>query len=368
MSAPFLPDDPSETVASSTRGFARAHADLVRLVPDPLHLVARHRHPDRVVGLVSGGGSGHEPLHAGFLGEGMLDAVAPGQVFASPHNRQVLEASRAAAGPEGVVHVVKNYTGDRINFGIAAERLARDGVPVRRVLVDDDVATESDRTATGRRGTGATVVVEKILGAAADQGRGLDELAGLGGSVAALSRSLAVASRAQTAPQTGAPAFDLTAGEVEYGVGIHGERAARTIERPSRSSLLDRMVDDLWRHLPEGPDELLVFVGGLGATTALELYSVFDDVADRLERRGRRVTASLVGTYVPALDMSGFSVTITRLRPGWVDLWQAPSWTPGFPRTVGSPLTDQEPPDRPGASRRPGVPAMAGAPTTEAAR
>ncbi len=176
MPLPFHPAD-GDPVPAALRGFARAHADLVELHEKPAHLVARHRDPGRRVGLVSGGGSGHEPLHAGFLGRGMLDAVAPGKVFASPHNKQVLEASRQAAGPGGVIHVVKNYTGDRINFGIAAERLRLEGIEVRRVLVDDDLATESDETATGRRGTGATVVVEKLLGAAADTGLGIDELA-----------------------------------------------------------------------------------------------------------------------------------------------------------------------------------------------
>ncbi|MEV4177246.1 dihydroxyacetone kinase subunit DhaK, partial [Nonomuraea sp. NPDC049709] len=287
--------------------------------------------PRRAVGLVSGGGSGHEPLHAGFLGRGMLDAVAPGQVFASPHNRQILQASLAAAGPGGVLHVVKNYTGDRINFGIAAERLRHEGIEVGRVLVDDDLATDDTRSATGRRGTGATVVVEKVLGAAADEGRGLAELTELGTAVAAASRSLAVASRAQTSPHTSAPAFELGPGELEYGVGIHGERAARTIARPPLPDLLARMLDELLTGLPPGPDELLVLVNGLGATTQLELYGIFEQVAGDLEGRGLVVGESLVGTFVPALDMAGFSLTLTRLHDGWRTWWRAPARTPAFP-------------------------------------
>ncbi|WP_460305486.1 dihydroxyacetone kinase subunit DhaK [Actinocorallia aurea] len=310
------------------RGFARAHRGLVELREEPLFLTARGRSSARRVGIVSGGGSGHEPLHAGFLGRGMLDAVAPGRVFASPHNRQVYEASRAVAREEGVLHVVKNYTGDRINFGIAAERLRHDGIEVRRVLVDDDLATDSAETGTGRRGTAATVVVEKLLGAAADQGRGLEELAALGSEVAAASRSLAVASRAQTSPQTGREAFELGPDELEYGVGIHGERAARTIPRPPLGELLDRMLGELLAGLPAGPDELLVVVNGLGGTTRLELYGIFDALAGRL---GARVAGSLVGTYVPALDMRGFSLTLTRLRDDWPELWAAPSVTPAFP-------------------------------------
>ncbi|TCK21476.1 dihydroxyacetone kinase subunit DhaK [Pseudonocardia endophytica] len=331
MSLPFHPHE-GDPVPPALRGFARAHADLVELSESPAYLVARQRHPDRRVGLVSGGGSGHEPMHAGFVGAGMLDAVAPGKVFASPHNAQVLGASRAAAGPDGVLHVVKNYTGDRINFGIASERLRFEGVDVRRVLVDDDLATESDETATGRRGTGATVVVEKILGGAADAGLGLDELAELGTRVAGASRSLAVAARAQTSPHTGMPAFELGPYELEYGVGIHGERAQKSITRPSTEDLVDRMLDELTAALPGDGERVLAVVNGLGGTTGLELYGLHDLVSDGLERRGLAIAGRLVGTFVPALDMAGFSLTLTRVTDEWLSWWSAPSDTPAFPR------------------------------------
>ncbi|BBG03770.1 MULTISPECIES: dihydroxyacetone kinase subunit DhaK [Pseudonocardia] len=329
MSLPFHPHD-GDPVPPALRGFARAHADLVELHESPAHLVARHRHPDRRVGLVSGGGSGHEPLHGGFLGRGMLDAVAPGKVFASPHNRQVLEASRAAAGPGGVVHVVKNYTGDRINFGIAAERLRMDGVEVRRVLVDDDLATESAETATGRRGTGATVVVEKILGGAADAGLGLDELAELGSAVAGASRSLAVASRAQTSMHTGEPSFDLRPDELEYGVGIHGERAQRSITRPATEELVEQMLGELVDALPGDGDQVITVVNGLGGATLLELYGLHELVAEGLERRGLATAGQLVGTLVPALDMTGFSISLTRTPAAWLPWWNAPATTPAL--------------------------------------
>ncbi len=334
MPFPFHPagDDP---VPAAVRGFARAHADLVALHEDPIHLVARHRAPGRRVGLVSGGGSGHEPLHAGFLGRGMLDAVAPGPVFTSPHNKAVLHASRAAAGPDGVVHVVKNYTGDRINFGIAAERLRMEGVDVARVLVDDDLATDGLDTATGRRGTGATVVVEKILGAAADTGAGLAELATLGADVAAASRSLAVASRAQTSMRTGGPAFALD-GQLDYGVGIHGERARRSVDRPPTEELVDRMLDEVVAGLPDGPDQVVLVVNGMGGTAPLELYVLAELAAAGLEARGLERVGLLVGTFVPALDMAGFSLTLTRMRPEWTGLWAAPAQTAAFPRTETS--------------------------------
>jgi dihydroxyacetone kinase/dihydroxyacetone kinase-like protein len=209
--------------------------------------------------------------------------------------------------------------------------LAADGIEVARVLVDDDVATDSEQTATGRRGTGATVVVEKILGAAADRGDGLKELADLGQAVAAHSRSIAVASSALTSPHTGQRMFDLPDDELEYGVGIHGERAAQTIARPGLPDLVTRMVDDVLTSLPGGDEPVLLLVNGLGATTELELYTVFELAARELEARGRRLDASLVGSLVVALDMSGFSLTVTELFDDlWLELWNAPSEAPGW--------------------------------------
>ncbi|MEU9189772.1 dihydroxyacetone kinase subunit DhaK [Streptomyces sp. NPDC048484] len=331
MTRLFLPD--TAPVEAALRGIALAHPDLLHLHQDPLYVTGRVRDPRRRVGLLSGGGSGHEPLHTGFVGRGMLDASVPGRVFASPHNRQVYEASRAVAGEDGVLHIVKNYTGDRINFGIAAERLRADGIRVRRVLVDDDLATEDETTATGRRGTGATVIVEKLLGAAADTGLGLDDLADLGADIAAASRSVAVASRAHTSPSQGGRAFELGDDEIEYGVGIHGERAARTVTRPALEELVDRMARQVLDGLPRRSDEVLLLVNGLGATTLLELYAVHDRVRRFLDENSVRVAGQLVGTFVPALDMSGFSLTLTTPGERWADWWHAPAWTPAFPVT-----------------------------------
>ncbi|MFI6699724.1 dihydroxyacetone kinase subunit DhaK [Streptomyces sp. NPDC050509] len=331
MNRLFLPAD--HAVEHALNGLVLSHPGLLRLNEDPLYVAARERHPGRRVGLVSGGGSGHEPLHTGFVGAGMLDAAVPGRVFASPHNRQILEASRDAAGVDGVLHIVKNYTGDRINFGIAAERLRAEGIAVRRVLVDDDLATESDETATGRRGTGATVLVEKLLGGAADTGLGLDELASLGTEFAASSRSIAVASRAQTSPSQGGEAFQLPDGTLEYGIGIHGERAVSTLEHPGFEQLVDKMTRQLLEALPQSTGSVLLLVNGLGATTLLELHAIHSRVAGLLEERGLDVAGRLVGTFVPALDMSGFSLTLTALRDDWHAYWQAPARTPAFPAT-----------------------------------
>ncbi|QCX74312.1 PTS-dependent dihydroxyacetone kinase, dihydroxyacetone-binding subunit DhaK [Streptomyces sp. YIM 121038] len=355
----FLPE--SAPVLTAARGLALAHPGIVEVNSAPLYLRARAADPGRRVALVSGGGSGHEPLHTGLLGRGGLDAVCPGEVFASPHNRQIYEASAAVAKSAGVLLIVKNYTGDVINFQIAAERLRHDGIPVATVLVDDDLATDSADSATGRRGTAATVVVEKLLGAAADRGASLQELQELGTRVVAQSRSVAVAARAQTSPTTTAPAFTLEPGVLDYGVGIHGERGIRTIARPSVDDLVRRMTDDLIDALPEGSDEVLALVNGLGATTELELHAVSSLLHDRLTERGLRPAVTIAGTYTAALDMAGFSLTLTRLDEGWVDLWTAPTETPlTLPRTVRPAGTSAAPAAAP-AAQAPAPAATAGA-------
>ncbi|MET8684940.1 dihydroxyacetone kinase subunit DhaK [Streptomyces sp. NPDC004732] len=322
----FLPE--TDAVLTAARGLALAHAGTIEVNGSPLYLRARDADPARTVALVSGGGSGHEPLHTGLLGRGGLDAVCPGEVFASPHNRQIYEASAAAAKSGGVLHIVKNYTGDVINFQIAAERLRHDGIPVATVLIDDDLATDSAESATGRRGTAATVVVEKLLGAAADRGATLEELAELGRRIVGHSRSIAVAARAQTSPTTLKPAFELDEGTLDYGVGIHGERGTRTIARPATGDLVRRMTDDLLDALPEGPDEVLALVNGLGATTELELNAIAVLLNDELTARGLRPVLVVPGTFTAALDMAGFSLTLTRLEEGWAELWTAPTRTP----------------------------------------
>jgi len=226
-----------DIVDRSLRGFAKAHHGLVELHTDPLFVLARDRHPGRRVGLVSGGGSGHEPMHVGLVGQGMLDAAVPGRVFASPHNRQIYQASRAAAGEAGILHIVKNYTGDRINFGIAAERLKADGIHVARVLVDDDLATDDPEAGTGRRGTAATIVVEKLLGAAADEGLGLEQLEATGRRVVAHSRSIAVASaRKRRCPPVDPPSISPTRGSNTAWASMENAPARRWLGPSSNRS------------------------------------------------------------------------------------------------------------------------------------
>jgi dihydroxyacetone kinase-like protein len=328
---PYFANGIDDLVGEALAGFAKAHGGIVDWDASDGFVRALHPAPTRRVGLVSGGGSGHEPLHAGYVGAGMLDAACPGRIFASPHNRQIFAASRAVAREDGVLHLVKNYTGDKINFGIAAERLAREGIPCERVLIDDDFASESAEVATGRRGTGATVLVEKILGAAADTGMGLAELVALGNDLVGRCRSLAVASAAHTAPTTGQPAFDLQAGDIEYGVGIHGERARRTLGRMPLHELVAEMTGTLARALRLAPgSRVVVLVNGLGAVTRLELYAVLNEVTALLDRDGTVIERSLVGDFVTALDMRGFSLTLLAADDLTLKLFDAPAATPAW--------------------------------------
>lgn len=342
----YLPSE-SSLELEALRGYVASHGDSLSLTEQPLFVSARKTHASRVVGIVSGGGSGHEPLHAGFVGQGGLDAAVPGRVFASPHNTQVLEAGKKVAGPEGVLLIVKNYTGDVIHFGIAAERLAMAGIPVSQIVVDDDVATDDPTTGTGRRGTGATAVVEKILGARADQGATLAELTTLGTEVIADSRSLAVATGPLTSFATGQEAFEIAPGTVEYGIGIHGEPAPETVPATTLEALVARMTDDILASLPAGADRVIAVVNGLGGTTPLELGAIMHIVEGNLAARGISIDSALVGTFVSALDMRGFMITLTKSDDVRRDLFLAPAALPGVPTTsayvpVTSPATQAD--------------------------
>jgi len=320
MATRFLLDSPSP-IRESLRGLALTHAGDLAVSLNPLFVHGTRRAPGRTVALVSGGGAGHEPLHAGFVGVGGLDAACPGEIFTSPHNRQIFDASKRVALPGGVLHIVKNYTGDRINFAIAAERLRAEGLSVASVLVDDDLGSEREGSDVGRRGTGATVVVEKILGAAADVGYSLEQLERLGNDVVAASRTLAVANAAHSTPATGEPAFDVKPRNLEYGVGIHGETAAQSIAQPPLDQLVERMVNELVAAAPS--DRYLVFVSGLGATTALELQQIVAQASVALGDAGRQVVSAVAGTYISALDMAGFSITLTAVDDAWLPFWFA---------------------------------------------
>ena len=321
MSVKKFLNDPDDLVVEALEGLVTASAGRLRLHRDPLWLQSAAAGGDRRVALVSGGGSGHEPLHSGFVGPGMLDAAVPGAVFASPTALQVVAAVRGVDRGAGVLLVVKNYTGDVLNFQIAAEIAAEEGIEVETVLVDDDLASESD-DGPGRRGTAATVVVEKVCGAAAARGLPLAEVAGLGRRVAAGARSMAVALEGAVHPGEDVRSFDLAADEVEHGVGIHGERGIDRRPMARAAELVGALTEPLVEALglADG-DRVVVVVNGLGATHLLELHVVFREVAALLATRGITVARTLVGEYVTALDMAGASVTLVRADDELLGLW-----------------------------------------------
>ncbi|OKI12194.1 dihydroxyacetone kinase subunit DhaK [Streptomyces sp. CB03911] len=328
-----LINTPESVLEDALAGVAAAHPELAVDVPN--RVITRAVRPATPkVALVSGGGSGHEPLHGGFVGPGMLDAACPGEVFTSPVPDQVLTAARAVDSGAGVLLVVKNYTGDVMNFRLAAELAAEEGIEVRTVLVDDDVAVEDSTWTAGRRGTGATVLVEKIAGALAERGAPLAEVAAVGEKVNAASRSFAVALTAATVPAAGKPGFELPEDEIEVGVGIHGEPGRRREKlRPARELAAEVVDTVLADHDLTAGDQVIALVNGLGGTPLLELYIVFGEVAALLAGRGVTIARSLVGNFVTSLDMAGFSLTLTKADAGLLELWDAPVATPALHRS-----------------------------------
>ncbi|TLP55214.1 dihydroxyacetone kinase subunit DhaK [Microbispora triticiradicis] len=315
-------------VSDALRGMAAAHPSLRVDLENAVVFRAEGPRPGKV-GLVSGGGSGHEPLHAGFVGHGMLDAACPGEVFTSPVPDQLVEATKGVDGGAGVLHIVKNYTGDVLNFEMAAELSGDEGVEVATVLVNEDVAVRDSLYTAGRRGTGATLFVEKIAGALAETGAPLAEVARVAREVNERSRSFGVALTPCTVPAAGKPTFELGETEIELGIGIHGEpgraRAAMGEAREIARIAVDAIADDL---PPSG--ETLVMLNGMGGTPLIELYVVFAEVEAYLREKGATVVRSLVGNYVTSLDMQGFMVTTCALTGELTRLWDAPVETPAL--------------------------------------
>ena len=326
-----LINEPGDIVGEALRGMAAAHPEL--RVDHEHRIIFRADAPVQgKVGLVSGGGAGHEPLHGGFVGLGMLDAACAGEVFTSPVPDQVVAATSGVDGGAGVLHIVKNYTGDVLNFEMAAEMVAvESGTRVETVVVDDDVAVKDSLYTAGRRGVGLTVLLEKIAGAAAEQGRPLDQVAAVARKVNRQGRSMGVALSSCTVPAAGRPTFDLPEGEMELGVGIHGEPGRRRLPiAPAREvaqMLVEPILDDLDFTAGDG---VIAFVNGLGATPLLELYLMYGEVQALLEKAGVRVARSLVGPFITSLDMAGCSVTLLKVDDELLGLWDAPVRTPGL--------------------------------------
>jgi dihydroxyacetone kinase-like protein len=326
-----LINKPEDVVTEELQGIAAAHADLVRVQFGPNIVVRADAPVQGKVGLVSGGGSGHEPMHGGFVGQGMLDAACPGEVFTSPTPDQMLDATKAVDGGAGVLHIVKNYTGDVMNFEMAADLAGGESIQVEAVVIDDDVAVQDSLYTAGRRGVGTTVLAEKICGAAAEDGRPLAEVAELCRKVNANGRSMGMALTSCIVPAAGKPTFELGDDEMEIGIGIHGEPGRERVRLEPSAKIVERLATPIVEDLPfESGDEVLAFVNGMGGTPLIELYVVYNDLQKFLDGRGIKITRNLIGPYITSLEMAGCSITLLKLDEELTRLWDAPVKTAGL--------------------------------------
>ena len=324
-------NDPARVVEEALAGMAAAHPDLIDVHFDPNYITRKGGAVQGKVGVLSGGGSGHEPMHGGLVGRGMLDAACPGAVFTSPTPDQMLDATKAVDGGAGVLHIVKNYTGDVLNFETAAELAQAEGIQVEAVVIDDDVAVKDSLYTAGRRGVGATVLAEKIVGAAAERGDDLAAVAEMCRKVNANARSMGMALTSCTVPHAGKPTFDLAEDEMEIGIGIHGEPGRERMKLEPADAVVDRLLTPVVEDLPfSSGDDTLLFVNGMGGTPLIELYIAYGYAEKVLAERGINVVRRLVGNYITSLEMQGISVTLLKLEGDMVDLWDAPVHTPAL--------------------------------------
>jgi dihydroxyacetone kinase-like protein len=321
---------PDRLVDEELAGMALAHADLIR-VEAPNIVVRRDAPRSGKVGVISGGGSGHEPMHGGFVGMGMLDAACPGAVFTSPVPDQMLAATQAVDGGKGVLHIVKNYTGDIMNFELAAELAKAEGIDVEAVVIADDVAVKDSLYTAGRRGVGGTVLAEKIVGAAAEEGADLATVRALCQKVQDNVRSMGMALTSCTVPAAGKPTFEIGDDEMEIGIGIHGEPGRERRKLATADEITEMLAIPVIDDLPfKQGDRVLAFVNGMGGTPLLELYVVYRKLAEILDGRGITIARNLVGNYITSLEMAGCSITLLRLDDELIRLWDAPVHTPAL--------------------------------------
>ncbi|HSW43437.1 MAG TPA: dihydroxyacetone kinase subunit DhaK [Patescibacteria group bacterium] len=321
---------PDTVVDDALIGVVAAHGDLVRVI-EPNVVVRADAPRAGKVGVISGGGSGHEPMHGGFVGMGMLDAACPGAVFTSPVPDQMLAATKAVDGGAGVLHIVKNYTGDIMNFELAAEMARAEGIEVTSVVIADDVAVKDSLYTAGRRGVGGTVIAEKIVGAAAEAGADLAAVTALCQKVQDNVRSMGMALTSCTVPAAGKPTFDLGEDEMEIGVGIHGEPGRTRMKVATAAEITSMLANPILDDLPfVAGDKVLAFVNGMGGTPLIELYVIFGELKKILDDRGVTVARSLVGDYITSLEMAGCSITLLRLDDELTKYWDAPVLTPGL--------------------------------------
>lgn len=344
-----------DVVAEQLEGMAQAHPDLVKVHFDPKFVYRADAPVKNKVALVSGGGSGHEPMHGGFVGLGMLDAACPGEVFTSPTPDQMYEAAKMVDGGAGVLFLVKNYTGDVLNFETAAELAHGEGIKVQSILIDDDAAVKDSLYTAGRRGVGTTVLAEKIVGAAAEAGYDLDKCADLARKVNQYGRSLGIALTSCTVPAAGKPTFDLGEDEFEFGIGIHGEPGRERYKMKTADEITEMMalaiIEDQaytrtvrewdreageWveKKLTDEPlksgDEVIAFVNSMGGTPVSELYAVYRKLAQICQDKGLKIVRNLIGPYITSLEMQGASITLLKTDQEILKFWDAPVNTPGL--------------------------------------
>jgi phosphoenolpyruvate---glycerone phosphotransferase subunit DhaK len=326
-----LINKPEDVVTEALRGIEAAHGDLVRVSYEPKYIVRADAPVQGKVGIVSGGGSGHEPMHGGFVGRGMLDAACPGEVFTSPTPDQMIEATRAVNGGAGVLHIVKNYTGDVMNFDMAADLARDEDVEVEAVVIDDDVAVQDSLYTAGRRGVGTTVLAEKICGAAAEEKQSLKQVADLCRKVNENGRSMGMALTSCTVPAAGKPTFELGDDEMEIGIGIHGEPGRERMKIAPADEIVERLATPILDDLPfSSGDNVLAFVNSMGGTPLIELYVVYNRLHEILSERGVTITRKLIGPYITSLEMAGASITLLELDDELTRLWDAPVHTPAL--------------------------------------
>jgi phosphoenolpyruvate---glycerone phosphotransferase subunit DhaK len=326
-----LINSPETVVQDELAGMALAHADLIKVHYDPDFVMRIDGPVKGKVGVISGGGSGHEPMHGGFVGKGMLDAACPGAAFTSPVPDQMLAATKAVDGGAGVLHIVKNYTGDIMNFEMAAELAQAEGIEVVSVITNDDVAVKDSLYTAGRRGVGVTVLLEKIVGAAAEGGANLQECQRIAEKVNGQGRSMGMALTSCTVPAAGKPTFELGDDEMEIGIGIHGEPGRTRMKLASAAEITRLLAEPI---LEDGPiangDRVLAFVNGMGGTPLIELYIVYNELAKILDTHNITISRNLIGNYITSLDMAGCSITLLKLDDELTKLWDAPVHTPAL--------------------------------------
>jgi dihydroxyacetone kinase-like protein len=326
-----LINSPENVIKEALEGMAIAHADLIKIQYDPTFIMRADAPVKGKVAIISGGGSGHEPMHGGFVGKGMLDAACPGAVFTSPTPDQMLAATKAVDGGKGALHIVKNYTGDVMNFDLAAEMARADGMKVESVVIDDDVAVKDSTWTAGRRGVGTTILAEKICGAAAEAGQSLKQVRDLCQKVNSQGRSMGMALTSCTVPHVGKPTFDLPEGEMEMGVGIHGEPGRKRMKVRPADEIVEMLMEPIISDLPyHSGDSVLLFVNGLGGTPQIELYIVFRKAAEIAKKAGLKITRHFMGSYITSLEMAGTSITMLKLDDALTKLWDAPVLTPAL--------------------------------------